>query len=148
MLMIMGLFVGLVSAIVHPDDRDLLRLEAGRLAQLLDLAATEAQLTGRSIAWTADEKTYRFWTRDMDKGWSEIRDNDLLRARQLPQDMQIAGLRIENISVPGVMRIEFIPHGLAPSFSINMSLGVEYYTVAGSPIGEMRVLPGAGKTDG
>ena len=45
-LLIMGLFVGMVSAIVRPDDSALLRVEAERLAQLLDLAAAESRLTG------------------------------------------------------------------------------------------------------
>jgi type II secretion system protein H len=58
-LMIIGLFVGLVSAITRPDDRAVLRLEAERLSQLLDFAAAEAQLTGKSIAWTADESGAR-----------------------------------------------------------------------------------------
>ena len=43
-LMIMGLFLGLVSTITRPDERALLRLEAERLSQLLDFAAAEAQL--------------------------------------------------------------------------------------------------------
>ena len=59
-LMIMGLFIGLVSTITQPDDRAMLKLEADRLSQLLDFAATDAQLTGKSIAWTADESGYRF----------------------------------------------------------------------------------------
>ena len=43
-LMVMGLFVGLVSAIMRPDDRAMLQQEAVRLSELLNLAATEAQL--------------------------------------------------------------------------------------------------------
>ena len=45
-LLIMGIFVGLVSTITQPDDRALVRVEAERLAQLLDLAATKSRLTG------------------------------------------------------------------------------------------------------
>ena len=59
-LLIIGLFAGLVSTITRPDDRALLRVEAERLAQLLDLAATKSRLTGISIAWTADGPGYRF----------------------------------------------------------------------------------------
>ena len=53
-LLIMGLFAGLVGALAQPDERALLRFEADRLAQLLDLAAEESRLTGKPIAWTAD----------------------------------------------------------------------------------------------
>ena len=155
-LLIMGLFVGLVSAIVRPDDRGLLRLEAARLAQLLDLAAAESRLTGKSIAWTADGFGYRFWqmTRDArgleneSAQWSEIRDNDLLRVRTLPQGMMISGLQVESMPAHGAMRLEFNPYGATLAFTIEMSLGAAHYAVAASPVGEVRVLPGEGESSG
>jgi general secretion pathway protein H len=147
-LMIMGLFVGLVSTITRPDDRALLRVEAERLAQLLDLAATEARLSGKSIGWTVDGPGYRFWRFREDLGWSEIRDNDILRARTLPQGMTISGLRVENMRGQGVTRLEFTPYGATLAFTIELSLGAERYAVAASPIGDIRVLPGSGSTNG
>jgi general secretion pathway protein H len=153
-LLIMGLFVGLVSAIVRPDDRGLLRVETERLAQLLDLAAEESRLTGNSIAWTADGPGYRFWrmtgdARGFENGfaqWSEIRDSDLLRARTLPQGMRISGLQVENSPAQGAMRLEFNPYGgTMLAYTIEMSLGAARYAVAASPIGEVRVVPGEGK---
>lgn len=148
-LMIMGLVVGLAAAIVRPDDRGLLRVEAERLAQLLDLAAAEARLTGNPIAWTASGPDYRFWRLNAEGGWSEVRDSDLLRARTLPQGMAIAGLQVENAPAPGAMRLQFAPYyGAALSFSVQMSLGDARYAVAASPIGELRVVPGEGAADG
>ena len=146
-LLIMGLFVGLVSTIAQPDDRALLRVEAERLAQLLDLAATKSLLTGRSIAWTADGPGYRFWQFSEDTYWTEIRDDDTLRARALPQGMMISGLRVENMRAPEHMRLEFNAYGPTLSFSVEMSLGATHTTVAGSPIGDVRVLPGQGRTN-
>jgi general secretion pathway protein H len=145
-LLIMGLLVGLVSAITRPDDRALLRIEAERLAQLLDLAAVESRLTGRSIAWTTDGSDYRFWRLQDDTGWSEIHDSDPLRARILPQGITISGLQIETMRPP-VMRLEFTPYGTTFSFSIEMSLGAERCAIAGSPVGDVRVLPEEGKTN-
>ena len=155
-LLIMGLLVGLVSAIVRPDDRGLVRLEAERLALLLDLAAAEARLTGKSIAWTADGPGYRFWRISGDERWfengsaqwSEIRDNDLLRARTLPQGMMISALQVENLPAYGVPRLEFAPYRPALSFNIEISLGAAHDSVAASPIGEVRVLPREGKSSG
>jgi len=151
-LMIMGLFVGLVSAIVRPDDRGLLRVEAERLAQLLDLAAAESRLAGKAIAWTADGPGYRFWrmTGDAEASadWSEIRDTDLLRARTLPQGMMISGLEVENMRADGAMRLEFAPYSQGLSFIIEISLGAARYAVAASPIGELRVVPGEEKSSG
>jgi general secretion pathway protein H len=143
-LMIIGLFVGLVSAITRPDDRAVLRLEAERLSQLLDFAAAEAQLTGKSIAWTADGSGYRFWRSADDANWSEIRDGELLRARALPQGVAVAGFRVENMRPQGAMRLEFAPQGSALAFSIALSLGSERYSVAGSPVGDVRMFPGEG----
>jgi general secretion pathway protein H len=71
-----------------------------------------------------------------------------LRARTLPQGMSIASLRIEGMRPQGVMRLVFAPDGLAPAFSIEMSLGREHYTLAASPVGELRVLPGADDGNG
>jgi len=147
-LLIMGLFVGLVATTARPDDRSRLRLEAERLAQLLDLAATKARLTGRSIAWTADGPGYLFWQFGEDAYWAEIRDDDSLRARTLPQGMKLSGLRIENRRAPERMRLEFTPYSSTLSFSIDMELGGERCTVTGSPVGEVRVLPEQGRNNG
>ena len=151
-LMIMGLFVGLVSAIVRPDDRGLLRVEAERLAQLLDLAGAESRLAGKSIAWTAEGPGYRFWRMTGDSeasaDWSEIRDSDVLRARALPPGMTISGLEVENMRADGPMRLEFAPYGEVLSFTIEMSLGAARYAVAASPVGELRVVPGEEKSGG
>jgi len=140
-LMIMGLFLGLVSTIARPDDRAALRLEADRLAHLLDLAAEESRLTGRSIAWNAEETAYRF-ARFGEAGWSDIRDTEFLRARALPHGMFISGFLIENMRPQRGIRLEFSPYGPAFSFLIELSLGTERYEVAASPIGDIRVFPG------
>lgn len=144
-LLIMGIFVGLVSGIARPDDRARLRVEAERLAQLLDLAATKSHYSGRSIAWTADGPGYRFWQFSEDTYWTEIRDDDALRARALPKGMTISNLRIENMRPAAQMRLEFTAYGPTLSFNIELSLGSAHETVAGSPIGDVRVLPEQGK---
>lgn len=145
-LVIMGLFVGLVSTITRPDDRALLRVEAERLAQLLDLAAAESRLTGKPIAWTSDGPGYRFWRFEENTGWSEIRDSDTMRARTLPQGMTISDLQVENMRRQGIMRLEFSSYGLSPAFNLEISLGAERYSIAASPVGDVQVLPDGGKT--
>ncbi len=139
-LMIMGLIVGLVSAVARPDERSLLRVEADRLAQLLDIATMESQLTGKSVSWTTDGPSYRFWRIRDDGGWSEIRDSDLLRARALPQGMTISGVRADNRRAPDGVRLAFIPYSPALSFTIEMSFGATHCTIAESPLGDVRVL--------
>jgi len=125
-LLVMGLCAGLVAAISQPDDRARLRVEAERLAQLLDLAALESRFSGKPIAWTAEATQYRFWRWRDDAGWSEARD-DSLRARSLPPGMAISTLRIE-----------FDPYVTA-AYEVQVSLGEARYVVAGSPLGEVRI---------
>lgn len=146
-LLVMGLMVGLVSVTLRPDDRGLLRIESERLAQLLNLAADESRLTGKSIRWMSDANRYQFWRLGSDGSWSEIHDNDLLRARSLPQGMTISGLRVEAMRMQGPMRLEFAPHGSPLSFVIEISLGAEHSIVAAPPVGNARVIQGGEGAD-
>ena len=145
-LLIIGLFAGLVSTISRPDEGAMVRVEAERLAQLLDLAADEARITGRPIGWTGEGSGYRFWRIQDDSSWSEVRDSDLLRARSLPQGMLISGLRVENMRPQDSMRLEFIPYGETLAFALEISLGSRRYSVAASPTGEVRAVPMEGQS--
>jgi len=136
-LLIMGLCAGLVGALVRPDDRAVLRVEAERLSELLDLAAAEARLTGMSVAWVADAAGYRFWQLRDDTGWTEVRE-DSLRARSLPPGVAISDLRIEAMLPADGMRLEFGPHG-SLAYDFQMSLGAARYAVAASALGEVRI---------
>lgn len=142
-MLIMGLFIGLVAAIVRPDDRARLRVEAERLAQLFDLASAQSRLTGRSVGWSSDGTNYRFWRVEDDGTWAEIGAGDPLRARTLPDGMSISNLRIEAMPAQGAMRLVFAPDDFAPAFTLEMSLGTARYTLAASPVGVLKVLPGA-----
>jgi general secretion pathway protein H len=140
-LLVMGLAAGLVGAIAYPDDRAVLRVEAERLAQLLDVAAVESRLTGKPLAWTSDGAQYRFWRWRDDAGWSEAEEGsmrDSLRARSLPSGMTISDLRIEALRPPGGMRLEFGPHG-SLAYDLQISLGAARYAIAASPLGEVRI---------
>jgi general secretion pathway protein H len=135
-LLIMGLCVGLVGAIARPDDRALLRVEAERLAELLDLAAVEAGLTGKPVAWTAEGARYRFWRWRPDAGWTEVRE-DYLRARSLPPGVAISDLHVEAMQAPG-LRLEFSPGG-SLAYDFHISMGTARTTITGSPLGEVRL---------
>jgi len=135
-LLIMGLFAGLVGALARPDERTVLRFEAERLAQLLDLASEEARLTGTPLAWTADAVSYRFWRLSAAAGWSEVQE-DPLRPRSLRPGLLISDLRIEAARTEGGLRLEFNPHA-ALAYDFQVSLGAERFIIAGSPLGQVR----------
>ena len=46
------------------------------------------------------------------------------------------------------MRLEFRPQGSSLAFAIGLSLGTERYAVTGSPVGDLRIVPGASLSDG
>lgn len=142
-VLIMGLFAGLVSVIVQPDQRELLDLEARRLAQLLDLAAAEARFTGNSLAWTATNDTYGFLQLSEEAGWVAVRDNDALRPRQLPEGMLVSALLVENSPVAGAMRVDFPANGQTTAFSVALEYGAARCHVTVSPIGEVRIVQDA-----
>lgn len=144
--MLMGLIIGLVTVTARPDEKGILRLEADRLALLLTLAADEARLTGKRLRWSATDSGYRFLRQRKDGEWGEIRDNDTLRTRTLPDGMTITGFRIDG-RPQAVMLIEFVPYGSSQSFRIDMALNDEHTAVVASPIGDVNVVAGAGEAN-
>ncbi len=143
-MLVMGLLVGLVSTIGQTDDKTLLRFEAERLAQLMDLAATKSRLTGKSISWTTSGKEYRFWQLSGASGWDVIEDDGSLRARILPTGMTLSNLYVDGARPPESMRVEFSPYGSVFAYSVEMSLGTALYKVVSSPIGAVQIYQAAG----
>jgi len=141
-LLIMGLFAGFASALMQPNDQERLGVEAERLALLLQLVSLESRLTGQTIVWTAEASRYQFTPINTEAALPVTPRQDLLRARKLPENMQISDLHIENIPVDGVMRLAFTPDNPLFSFYFRMSLGTAQYTLMASPIGEISLLPG------
>jgi general secretion pathway protein H len=143
-LLVMGIAAGLASVAARPDDRALLRVEADRLALLLELAGAEARDGGRAIAWSVNGTGYRFWRHGGDAQWIEIRDGELLRARVLPPGMRIAALRIDNAALRDPIRLVFSPYVPAPAFSIELAMGDARWALAATPLGDIEVVPGGG----
>ena len=146
-LVIMGLLVGLISAVAQPDDKTRLRVEADRLTQLMQVATTQARFSGKSIAWTSNGSSYRFWQMNPEGDWSALLNDELLRARTLPPGMMIENMRVENIPSPKLMRVEFNAYGDVLAFSLDMSLGTSRYILINSPVGELSVIPAQGRVD-
>jgi len=147
-LLVAGLLFGLSSVIMRPSNQNLLRTEAERLAQLLELAGTESRLTGKRIAWTTDGRVYRFWRYSEGSGWSDISNHDVLHMRTLPPGILVTDLLVEAARKQGAMRIEFWPYSQILSFTMEISLGAERYAISGSPVGQVRVTPVEGKANG
>jgi len=79
-LVVIGIMLGLVSLSLAPDPNARLHRDADRLEALFALAAEEAQLSARPIAWRGDENGYAFF-RQLPDGWAPIGDDPEFRAR-------------------------------------------------------------------
>ncbi len=65
-LVIIGIASAAISLTIKPDPLHLLRKDAERLGQLLQIAQAEARVDGRPITWRADAKGFRFNRRSDD----------------------------------------------------------------------------------
>ena len=59
-LVIIGIASAAISLTIKPDQLQLLRKDAERLSQLLQVAQAEARADGRPITWRTDAKGFRF----------------------------------------------------------------------------------------
>ncbi|MEX0977084.1 MAG: type II secretion system minor pseudopilin GspH [Woeseia sp.] len=94
-VLVVVIIVGIVSAVVIlsfgvlGDDRAM-QQQARRLASLVDLASDEALMQGRDYGLEFTRQGYRFLEHDPFSGqWQEIIGDDVLRPRQLDDDLEL-----------------------------------------------------------
>ncbi|NJJ60957.1 general secretion pathway protein H [Pseudomonas sp. SJZ103] len=81
-LVIIGIASAAISLTIKPDPLHLLRKDAERLSQLLQVAQAEARADGRPITWRADAKGFRFNRRnDAGNGVEAFQGDTQLRPR-------------------------------------------------------------------
>ncbi|WP_282318194.1 GspH/FimT family pseudopilin [Pseudomonas sp. ITA] len=81
-LVIIGIVSAAVSLSIKPDSSALLRQDAELLAQLLQMAQSEAQLDGRPITWGADANGFHFSRRsESGEASDQFRGGNVLQAR-------------------------------------------------------------------
>ncbi|MBK5529878.1 type II secretion system minor pseudopilin GspH [Pseudomonas sp. TH06] len=81
-LVIIGIASAAISLSIKPDPLQLLRKDAERVAQLLQVAQAEARADGRPIVWVSDAKGFRFSRRsDSGKGFDHFAGDPQLRPR-------------------------------------------------------------------
>lgn len=80
--------IAVLSLGILGDDREM-RTEARRLMSLVEVAQDEAMLQGREFGLEVMTGSYRFVEYDAFTGqWTEMFDDDILRLRRLPEDME------------------------------------------------------------
>lgn len=93
-LVIIGIASAAISLSIKPDPLHLLRKDAERLSQVLQVAQAEARADGRAITWRADAKGFRFSRRSDDGLSLELFERDP-QLRPRPWDSSPMQVRIE-----------------------------------------------------
>ncbi len=134
-LVVIGIAVSLVVLNGLPNERQGLRFEAERLAQLLALAREEAQVRGAPLRWHADEQGYRFlWLRD--RQWRLIQDDAELRERpwQAPTTIRLS-------RADGRREIEFGRDPVDSPFLLDLAREGGVVRLRADGLGRFEVLP-------
>jgi general secretion pathway protein H len=154
-LVVLGVMLGLVSLSIVPDPRAKLQRDAERLETLFALAAEEAQLTSRPIAWRGDEHGYAFFRRDRDQ-WVPFEGDAQFRARSwdlTPLRLTLAASDVSRWSTPrgtgfggvddGSTAIAFPRDGLQVAFELTLEADGRTVHLRGDGGGHYSVEPGA-----
>jgi general secretion pathway protein H len=92
-IIVLGIVAGLAVALVEPGERDVSAREARLFAGALEYAAARAQWRGEMLGVSADGRVIHYWRRDVaNDRWVVVDDDDLLRARALPDPLAAIAL--------------------------------------------------------
>jgi len=138
-LLIIGVLLTSIVVKAFPDQQQVLREEAERLGMLLEQARDQAFISGRSIAWSAQNEGYTFWRLNAQRQWEPIVGDQNLRARQLPPPMNVTALFINQVKVPPAERLVFSPSGLNPSFVVTLAMHRQSLQLASDSLGRIQI---------
>lgn len=162
-LVVIGLVVATIQLNLFSDNERRLRNEGERLAALLTALADETVTSGAPLAVSFSTNGYAFWERDetltpgmatsatpsppstlrFEPRWRARPGDELFSARQLPDGIQIAEVRIRQRvlvrSSESPERVVFSPSGMHPPFSVLLALDDLRVRVVSDAIGNLRV---------
>lgn len=132
-LVIIGIASAAISLSIKPDPLHLLRKDAERVAQLLQVAQAEARTDGRPITWLADAKGFRFSRRnDQDKGFDHFNNDPQLR----PRPWQTPGLEVR---VEPRQKVVLNAEWINPPLQLKLSDGLNSISVQRNAAGQVSV---------
>ncbi|EJM00057.1 general secretion pathway protein H [Pseudomonas sp. GM102] len=132
-LVIIGIASAAISLSIKPDPLHLLRKDAERVAQLLQVAQAEARADGRPITWLADAKGFRFSRRnDQDKGLDHFNNDPQLR----PRPWQTPGMEVR---VEPRQKVVLNAEWINPPLQLKLSDGLNSISVQRNATGQVSV---------
>jgi general secretion pathway protein H len=149
-LVVIGIMLGLVSLSIVPDPAARLRRDGERLEALFALAAEEAQLSARPLAWRADENGYAFYRYERDR-WVAVANDGEFHARS----WEIGPTRVTLVAsdaprwsaaangLSGDAALAFPRDGLQAAFELTLEADGRSVVLKADGGGHYRVEPGA-----
>ena len=132
-LVIIGIASAAISLSIKPDPLHLLRKDAERVAQLLQVAQAEARADGRPITWLANAKGFRFSRRnDQGKGFDHFNNDPQL----LPRPWQTPGLEVR---VDPRQKVVLNAEWINPPLQLKLSDGLNSISVQRNATGQVSV---------
>jgi general secretion pathway protein H len=139
-MLVIVIILGMVTINLGGDDTATVRLEARRLALLLQTAHEEAILNGRIVAVALKEDGYTFLEVDSKGKFRPLEQDSVLRARPLPLGMVLSAVKIEGAPDDAEPRLLLFPTGELLPFSLTLSHGQARWQVIGEYNGEITTL--------
>ena len=134
-LLVIGVAIALVAINGLPNEKQGLRFEAERLAQVLSLAREEAQVRGAPIRFSADQSGYHFQILK-ERQWRMLQDDAELRER-LWQSPTVLSLSRPD----GRRDLEFGRDPVDTPFTLTLSRDGATVQMAANGLGMFEVLP-------
>jgi general secretion pathway protein H len=136
-LVVMGVAMGLVVVQLMPDHQAPLREEAARLALLMENAGLEARASGRSMAWSGEKNSYRFFSKNAYGDWVRIDDDSSFRPRTLPEGVNVGEVSVEEQVIKPGEYILLSANSFAVPFRIRLSSEFGGASVTGKSTGDV-----------
>ena len=138
-MVIVGITLALVSVNFNQDDSKVLGEEANRLAALLEHAQSQAMITGKPVAWSAQTGSYQFWQRGKDGKWDEPSSDEILRERTFPVAIEWGEIKVAGNPIKLDERLVFLAGGLNPPFEMKIKYRDRQLSIRGTATGQVSV---------
>jgi general secretion pathway protein H len=138
-VVLIAITVTLVAVRLQPDDRQIAREEATRLAALLTQARDEAITTGAALAWRGAPDGYRFLRRDKERVWQPFPPDEVFRPRSLTPPLALAAVEIAGRPAGPEDMLVFSSTGVSPPFRIVLQFNAQAVAVSSDNPAQIRV---------
>ena len=139
-IVILGIAAGLALAAVAPGERDLAAREARRFAGSLEYAAQRAQSRSELVGVSAVARGIRYWRRDASNDrWLPIDDDDILRARALPEPVEATALAFGGRAIAGDTVVPMRASGRNEPFAFALTTPNSRTIVALDPLNRVSI---------